>query len=235
MSTDLLEELKQQYDGFINPGADDSFPKIPDFSKNDCSFSMKLEEHYQYILEFTSENNIPYLGMCAGAQHFSLYNNGTLKAVKGYNQGQHQVTYIKGSLSYFMALTKEQQNKLLTECEFPEISFRGDTAHNYAADPNKLGDNIQLGAISEDGITMSYGYNNGMGYVTQFHPEHRYDNIGEENAVNQISWLNNFVELAISHHGYRVNNEPHPSEYFTMIQDRMNECLVGVDSLDEYL
>lgn len=231
VNTDIVkkggESFLKQYDGFINPGAGDSFPKTPEFTKDDCSFSMPLELHYQHILEFSSKNNIPYLGMCAGAQHFALYNNAILNAVKGYNMGQHQVTYIKGSLAYFQALTKTQQNNLLDSCEFPDISFKGDTAHHYAADSNNLGNNINLGALSEDNIAMSYCSVNGISCATQYHPEHQYDNLGEENAINQIVWLDNYVELAIMHHDFKVNNAPHPIQYMANVELRINECLVG--------
>ncbi len=71
VNTDIVkkggESFLKQYDGFINPGAGDSFPKTPEFTKDDCSFSMPLELNYQHILEFSGKNNIPYLGMCAGA------------------------------------------------------------------------------------------------------------------------------------------------------------------------
>ena len=83
--------------------------------------------------------------------------------------------------------------------------------------------------------STSHGGSNGMAYATQFHPEHQYDNVNEKNSEHQIAWLNNFIELAIMHHDFRVNNDPHPTMYFSIIQERLDECLSGVSSQAEDL
>lgn len=218
------ESFIRQFDAVVNPGAGDSYPKLAEFKKEDCSFSMIIERHYQDILEISHKHNIPYLGMCAGAQHFSMYHEGTLSPLKGYNKGEHQVTYQKATLPYFMALTKDQQKALLETCEFPDISFKGDTAHSFAAVYGKLGTGIELGAVSEDNIPMSYGHENGIRYVTQFHPEHYYDNLDNAKTINQKAWIDNFIELAVMHHDHRVEGSSHPIEYFAQIRIRLDEC-----------
>ncbi|MGB4191275.1 MAG: gamma-glutamyl-gamma-aminobutyrate hydrolase family protein, partial [Rickettsiales bacterium] len=152
------EAFLKQFDAVINPGAGDTYPKIDEFTKADCPFNMNLEKHYQNMLEFTHNHNIPYLGMCAGAQHFAMYHGGSLRPLKGYNKGQHQVKYIEGTYAHFMALTKAQQQEALQNCELPEIKFEGYTAHNYAAINEKLGNNMELGAVSEDNVAMSYAH-----------------------------------------------------------------------------
>ena len=148
-----------QFNGWINPGAGDSFPGgKAEFTLKDTPLTMIIEQTYQKVLEKTFEFNIPYLGMCAGAQHFALHHEGTLYPLEGYGQGHHHIHYLKGTLPYFMTLTKTQQQAALKSCEFPEVMVKGDTAHHYAAVTYKLGEDIQLGAISEDGVAMSYGH-----------------------------------------------------------------------------
>jgi anthranilate/para-aminobenzoate synthase component II len=233
------EEFIKQFDAIINPGAGDTYPKLDEFTKADCPFDMNLEKHYQNMLELSEQNNIPYLGMCAGAQHFSMYHGGTLKPLKGYSHGQHEIKYIEGTYAHFMALTKAQQSDLLKTCNFPEVKFKGDTAHKYAAINEKLGENLELGAISEDNVAMSYAHNNGIRYATQFHPEHYYDNLNDANTINQKAWINNFVELAQMHHDFRVNGEEHPTKVLADIMVKLNQCLkeqvcIGEDSLTSY-
>jgi gamma-glutamyl-gamma-aminobutyrate hydrolase PuuD/ankyrin repeat protein len=221
------EEFLNQFDAFINPGAGDTYPThLPEFKKQDCPFEQETEQLYQIILEKTEKLNIPYLGMCAGAQHFSMYHGGTLAPLDGYNMGQHTVTYIEGTLPHFQVLTRHEQKKAIMECELPKISFKGDTAHHFAAIPDKVGAGLQLGAVSEHGIPMSYAHANGIRYATQFHPEHHYDDDIE--YINyQKAWIDNFVHIAIMHHDARVNNSTHPIEYFAEVSERLNECTVA--------
>jgi gamma-glutamyl-gamma-aminobutyrate hydrolase PuuD len=221
------EQFLKQFDALINPGAGDSYPKhLPEFKKQDCPFEQETEQLYQIVLEETEKLNIPYLGMCAGAQHFSMYHGGTLAPLNGYNMGQHTVTYIEGTLPHFQVLTRHEQKKAIMECELPKISFKGDTAHHFAAIPDKVGIGLQLGAVSEHGIPMSYAHANGIRYATQFHPEHHYED--DTQYVNyQKTWIDNFVHIAILHHDARLNNGTHPIEYFAEVSERLNECTVA--------
>lgn len=227
------ESFLKQFDGVINPGAEDSYPNSDEFKKEDCPFNMDIENHYQNILDLSYKYNIPYLGICAGAQHFSMYHGGTLSPLVGYSSGQHQISYIEGTLAYFMASTKEQQKNAFNNCEFAKISFKSDTAHHYAAVATKLGNKIQLGAVSEGGVAMSYAHENGIRYATQFHPEHFYYNKDNEHNANQKAWINNFVEIAIMHHNHRTNSKIHPTKYFEDIKLRLQECIINPTCLTE--
>lgn len=129
-------------------------------------------------------------------KHLVLNYKGTLAPLKGYDHGQHTITYLKGTLPYYMVLTKEQQLQMLKTGVFPEITFKSDTAHHYAAVTGNLG-KLTLGAISEGGVPMSYS--SSIHFATQFHPEHFYYR-KDESSINQKAWLDNFVELAIMNH-----------------------------------
>jgi gamma-glutamyl-gamma-aminobutyrate hydrolase PuuD len=215
------DDLLKKFDAFINPGAADSYPQLKQFTKDDCPFEMQLEKQYQFILDKSFELNIPYLGMCAGAQHLSLYHNGTLAPLEDYDHGQHQVTFLEGSLSYFLTLTKTQQELALSSCELPKVSFKGDTAHHYAALADKLGDNMDLGAISEDGVAMAYNHYNGIRYATQFHPEHHYEDL----FPHEQAWLDNFINIAKMHHSHQADQAQHPIDYFKHVKETLDKCL----------
>lgn len=217
-----------QFNGWINPGAGDSFPKDKaEFNKNDWEQSMVLEQAYQKALGKTHELKIPYIGMCAGAQNFALYHDGHLHPLKDYNGGNHTMYFKPATLSHFMAMTKEQQKHALHSCEFPEIAFKGDTAHHYAAVANKLGSGLQLGAVSEDGIAMAYAHENGLRYATQFHPEHYYHlPYNKHGGINhQKVWLENFIHLTRLHHKHIKQGYDHPEIIFDYVSDRLEECI----------
>lgn len=215
-----------QFDGIINPGALDSFPPLNEFNINDCPLNLSIEKLYKKTIEIAAHNKIPYLGICAGAQHLVLFQNGSLRPIKGYSVGKHQITFLKPSISYFMSLTKNQQNLALELCKLPNIKYLGDTAHNYVATNNNLGFEIQLGAISEDNIPMAYSSANGINHATQFHPEHYYKEDDNPQAFHQTAWIDNFIELAIMQHNHRFNNEIEPIDYFKKVKLRLEECLL---------
>jgi|GEM_PF-2947430 len=189
-------DFLDQFDAFINPGANDSYPGHTTFKLEDCPLIHPIEKLYQLVLTKAADKTAPYVGMCAGAQHLVLNYKGTLAPLKGYDHGQHTITYLKGTLPYYMVLTKEQQSQMLKTGVFPEITFKSDTAHHYAAVTGNLG-KLTLGAISESGVPMSYS--SSIHFATQFHPEHFYCR-KDESSINQKAWLNNFVELAIMNH-----------------------------------
>lgn len=235
------EGFINQFDAIINPGAGDTYPrKLEVFSKQDFPFNSNIEKHYQKMLEMSDKFQIPYFGICAGAQHFSLYNGGSLtKVTKEDSADSKQINFIKGTLAYFLSLTLDQQHKALSECEFPEVSFSGDRAHSFAAVAEKLGDNIELGAVSGDDVAMSYASNNGISYATQFHPEHYYKD-KDDNSIHQRALLDNFIDLAEIYHDYRVNNGFNPIMYYTEIKYRLDECMTaptclsGKDVCDDF-
>ena len=183
---------------------------------------MELEKLYQLVLDKTAQLNIPYIGMCAGSQHFSLYHGGVLKPLDGYDKGNNIINYIPGTLPYFLALTKEQQQKYLKEGVAPKISFKGDTAHHFAAIASKVGKDIILGATSEeDHVAMSYAHKGGIRFGTQFHPEHYYGS-KEDFAINQNAWLDNFVDLAQMLHDHKIGQGQHPLEYMQRVQEQID-------------
>ena len=219
------DEFIKQFDGWMNPGGGDDYPKKLEFTIDDWETNIELIKTYQKALGKTFAFKIPSIGMCAGAQNFVLHHKGSLYPLKGYVGGNHQMVYLKGTLPHFMAMTKDQQKTALEKCEFPEIIFKGDTAHHYAAVTYKLGERIQLGAISEDGVAMSFAHKNGLSYATQFHPEHYYHKTNDSTTNHQKVWLDNFIDLANLHHDFRMGIREHPEVFFEQINERLEQCM----------
>ncbi|MDF2964627.1 MAG: hypothetical protein K0Q51_15 [Rickettsiaceae bacterium] len=202
------EDFLKKFDAFINPGAGDSYPKhLSEFTIDDYKVQTDLEQFYQFILKKSEELKALYLGICAGSQHFALYHEGFVGPVKGYTKGRHTIDFITGSIPYLLALTKEQKEKAFKEKVLPKISVHGDTAHHYAAIKDKLGKDIELGAVSEEGVPMSYAHKCGIRISTQFHPEHRYGlNSDDPSDKQQIALLENFLSLSEHNHEYRLHH-----------------------------
>lgn len=218
-------DFVKQFDGWINPGGDDDYPRhLQEFSINDWTSQSELIHMYQEVLTQNKELKTPTMGMCAGAQNFVLNNNGYLKPVTDYILSQHSIIYFKHTLSHFMTMSSEQQKLALNHCHFPEIIFKGDTAHNFAGVTYKLGDQIELGAISEDGVAMSYAHKNGLFYATQFHPEHHYTLLYENNINHEKEWWDNFIKLATLNNAHKKGFAPHPEEVMSFISERLSQC-----------
>lgn len=200
--SDLEKNAKgflQKFDAVINPGGSDNYPQgLLEFSKSNCTSPSNLEKMWQQIAELSNKLDIPYLGICAGAQHLALHHGGTLAPLDGYNQGQHDIKFIKGTLAYFLAMTDAQRAAAFCSFNFPDINLKGDTAHHYAA--KNLGIELIQGALSEDNISMAYSHHNGIRFGVQFHPEHYY---GKKGYENETAWFDNFIKIAIDHHAAR--------------------------------
>ena len=218
----------QQFNGWINPGGGDSYPAhLKEFSKTHWNPYLDTEHTYQYMLEKTEAFNIPYIGMCAGAQNFALYHGGYLYPLDGYDQGKHTITYKEGTLAHYQSMTSMQQSHALKTCEFPKIEYKGDTAHHFAAVSGKLGEGLELGAVSEHDVPMAYAHINGIRFATQFHPEHYYDTPHQDENVNhQKSWLENFIHLTKMHHNFLHHDTIHPQVFMLQVKARIDKCMI---------
>jgi anthranilate/para-aminobenzoate synthase component II len=216
----------RQFDGWINPGGGDSYPRDrSEFNKTQWAQSLDTEVIYQFMLNKTHEFGIPYVGMCAGAQNFALFHDGYLYPLKGYNHGQHTVTFLDGTLAHYNSMRESEKEQALKTCEFPKIEYQGDTAHNFAAVSGKLGNRIQLGAVSEDGVPMSFAHENGIRFATQYHPEHHYNTPTTEGVNYQRIWLENFVDMARMHHDAVHSGGEHPLQFMAKVKERLDACV----------
>ncbi len=218
-------DILNYIDAFMNPGASDNFPKGKNvFTIQNVPINKDPEKSYQEILSLTYDNDIPYFGICAGAQNFILHHQGSLYPLSGYNMGKHTINLVSGSMVHFMSLTKAEQDEALSSCVFPIVTYKGDTAHHFAATMYDLGNGIKIGGTSEDNVAMAYAHSNGIRFATQYHPEHFYH---ESNEIGrQKILLDNFFKTATMHHDYRLEPElfMHPSVVMQQVQDKLSQC-----------
>lgn len=229
------DKFIKNFSGLINPGAEDSFPKDRAFQLSDLDKAKMLHnEHlYQAIINQSNKFHIPYLGICSGSQHLVLNNEGFIKKEPGYLGGNHRANFLYGTIPYFMMLEKKEQEKALSECVFPEVSFPIYTAHNYAAQKDNLG-GVKLAAVSEEGVVQSHSKGTTQIGV-QFHPENYYAEFTPETKINrQKQFLDNFFGLCVRHNEIldfaRKNGLSEQSLYDRMnmydvaILSRLQEC-----------
>ncbi|MFN7038770.1 MAG: ankyrin repeat domain-containing protein [Alphaproteobacteria bacterium] len=230
------ENFIAKFSGFINPGAGDSFPRNTEFTLEDLDKNKMLEnEHlYQSIIDISNKNHLPYLGICSGSQHLILSHKGSLNKIEGYVGGEHKVEFIPGSFPYFLSLTSEEQHNALENCILPKVSFPISTAHNFAGVHGKIGDNIKLAAVSEEGIVEAFSYG-AFQIGTQFHPENHYFRPeSNENLNRQRIFLDNFFKLVKQYNfikSYAENNDLNIEELYKNMEKaeefiihRLNVC-----------
>lgn len=228
------KELLQLFDGFVLPGGGDYYPKKPEFTWDDFKEKNIIPINRQYfeLMEISDELNIPLFGMCAGAQNMILKEGGTLAPVKGYSYGQHDMQFITGTLPYFMSLDEDFQNDIINKIpviKLPAMSYKSDTAHNYAGVKGKLGESIKLSAISEDGVVMSC--RSGLKVVTQYHPEHYYGSYyGSDLGIDtshQTNLLDSFIKLTSMHHQHKKDSESiSPNSYVDQALSAMSDYMI---------
>jgi anthranilate/para-aminobenzoate synthase component II len=204
------------FDGWINPGAGDSYPKNKEeFSRDDWKPTIGTEHIYQNVLGNATIYNLPTFGMCAGAQNLVLHHGGYLKPIEGYSFGNHEITLNQGSSLTYLALSPEERKQFHQTGHIPTIKFKGHTAHHFVAVNGKLPAGFSLGAVSEHNEAMGYCDPTGIHCATQFHPEHYAGNLNAqaEAAKYQIQLLNGFIELARMNHNCKNDIGVCPTEF----------------------
>ncbi len=169
------EQLLSIFDGFVNPGAHDTFPGPTAF---DVSYldSGKHSDHeyaYQNVINYAKANSIPYLGLCNGAQHLVLNSGGYIeKAATPHNGVPHTLKIELGTIVQFLAMNEQEQKLAITNGYFPEMEFLINTQHNYAGVKGKIG-TLELGGLSDEGVVEAVAHKfYQVGF--QFHPENMY-------------------------------------------------------------
>jgi anthranilate/para-aminobenzoate synthase component II len=221
---DLIKHSHVEYfSAWINPGSADSFPR------NDKEFNIstwwsepnkiELEHLYQKSLDLTAKYNIPYFGICGGAQHLALYHGASMKAVKGYSNATHNIRYEDLSLSSFYAMSLEKQKDVLYNCSPQKINIYAVTFNNYAVIAGKTGE-LELGATSDDtNVAMAYAHSNGIRYATQYHIEKLYE-ISEE----QTNIIDSFIKQAYINSEGKYENFFSAIDIYSQISERIKQC-----------
>lgn len=225
---DDIEKYKD-VDAWINPGSADSFPRNnKEFNLSTWWYKpnkLELEYLYQEVLDITFKNNIPYFGICGGAQHLALYHGASMKAVKGYADNLHEIYYDSLSLSLFYTMSLDEQKEALYNCKFASMVTTAQTFNNYAVISDKSGD-LELGATAHDAdVAMAYAHKNGIRYGTQYHLELFY---GEDKKQTNI--VDNFIKQAFINSAYKRGEFFSPIDIYAQISQRIDECKISPTS-----
>jgi gamma-glutamyl-gamma-aminobutyrate hydrolase PuuD len=215
------EEFVKQFDAWINPGGGDSYPEHgKEFDSSEWKKDQGTEIIYQNVLGLAEQFAIPVFGMCAGAQNLVLHNDGYLQSVKGYQGGLHYMHFQPTTRAYFLTLSEDEQDNAMQPHDATVVKYRGDTAHRFAGVAGKLGENIELGATSEQGVPMAYCSLVEAKCATQFHPEHEYYN---PNSYGH-HWLESFLKIASIKHLHKKEVCPSPTEVLEYLHSRSSDC-----------
>lgn len=188
-------ELLAIFNGFINPGAGDTFPGPEPFDISymapETGDHMAHEYAYQNVINYAIEHNVPYLGICNGVQHLILNQGGSIaKAATQHNGVPHSIIMVPGTIAHFLALSKEEQYLALGQSYFEAMEFAINTQHNYAGVEGKL-ESLELGGRSDQNVVETVA-KNFYQYGFQFHPENMFRRGGEAGERNLNLLQNTF-------------------------------------------
>lgn len=230
------DSIMIKFSGFINPGAGDSYPKLPEFSLKDMD-EKRMEDYeclYQQVISFAKKHDIPYLGICLGSQHLILNNEGYLQPVQGHG-GSITIHFEKGSIPHFMTLLPHEKAKALQSCLLDDISVENaEVAHGFAGVKYKLGRNVKLGAISAKNKDVPESVSYGRNLIgVQFHPERAYFREDEGKINRQKILLDNFFENTLDYQKsrrYALESGLHYSEVKDNIYNANQKLLNHLES-----
>ena len=191
------KELMAIFDGFINPGAGDTFPTSGEFNLNYLGKEYSGSDHeyaYQNIINYVQEKSIPYLGLCNGAQHLILNKDGYIAMADiPHNGVPHTLKVEQGSIVQFLAMNADEQSIAVSQGYFPAMEFAINTQHNYAGVYGKIG-TLELGGVSDAGVVEAVA-NNFYQVGFQFHPENMYNSMKDKVFGRNANLLKNIFKF----------------------------------------
>lgn len=195
------EEMMQYFSGLVNPGASDTYPKhgkpfkINEMQKEKLLYNEKV---YQQIVAMAKKYDIPYLGICAGAQHLLLKNDGYLQEV-GYD-GEVEIKLFPGTIPHFFFLNEHEKADILSSCKYENIVLEDAwVSHSFSGHIKNLGDEIKLGGVSIDDVPEAFSLGaNKIGL--QFHPEMSVKEAESEDLERYFQFLDNVFGMFEGYH-----------------------------------
>ena len=134
---------------------------------NDIGSIFERDNLEMAILEYSSEHQLPLLGICRGMQIINDFQGGSHKRIGGHVATKH---HVKGKLT-------ENQDRQVN-------SF-----HEYAITLSTLGSDLEVLAICTDGVVEAIGHQKKPWLGIMWHPERN-----EEFADQDRQLISNHLE-----------------------------------------
>ena len=120
----------------------------------------KIYDHERFIYKYAYENNMPYLGICAGMQVMAAYNKENIENEKNTNNNH----YSKELYTHKINIDKKSNlYQILHEEEIMVNSRHNNHIKNEGIH--------KIAALSDDGIIEAIENNNDFHLGVQWHPE----------------------------------------------------------------
>ncbi|CAM3549127.1 glutamine amidotransferase-related protein [Parendozoicomonas haliclonae] len=230
----MEERIRSRFDGFIFPGADDTFfynkqgPFKP-FQWQDMNVQKVADEElmYQLLFGYIMEKGIPALGTCAGIQHLALKQGGRVSLMANSIEGNKKVTLVPGTLNHFFGLTSTQQSDALNACRLSPVTFSTTLMHSYIVDEPGL--DVTVGSYlagSDRPLIMGASYG---GHIAtyQFHPE--YVDSHNLKDPNHLIVTNHFEQFRIYRAMKEAGTESGYAPGMNVMLSRLQNCLENRD------
>lgn len=169
-----IDELLSKANGILVPGGNDINPKLygetPDSS---CSQFVPIRDSFEpIIIRETLSRDIPFLGVCRGAQMLNVALGGTLnQSIKTETINHWQQEPYDKPKHLVKLIPNGKLNQIVTTNELSVNSI-----HHQSI--NQLGRDVEIEAIAPDGIIESISYSpNRFAIGVQWHPEMLHNDI----------------------------------------------------------
>ncbi|HMH34497.1 MAG TPA: gamma-glutamyl-gamma-aminobutyrate hydrolase family protein [Puia sp.] len=173
-------------DGFILTGGVDIIPALYDgaatYENMEQVFQEDRDRFEEKIFRFAQANSLPLLGICRGLQLVNVLQGGRLIQDLGAANSIHRKV---GQVDKEHAVSVSPDSLLY---EIIGAQSGGvNSAHHQSIDPDALGDNLRVNALSPDGVVegIEFDNRNGKSFMVcvQWHPERMKDK--EKNPFSQ--------------------------------------------------
>lgn len=178
---DYIDSVLDRLDGLMLIGGSDVSPSFygQPFKKGLGHIDLARDKFEWKLLDKAVKRNMPLFGICRGLQLLNVYFGGTLvqDIERHYPTEINHAGYMgpKTSIAHKVKLSK---NHLLYSC-FGKEQLDVNSFHHQMID--KLGDGLEVAAISEDGVIEAIVHNQYPFLVAvQWHPEMMFQSDAEQ-------------------------------------------------------